>query len=107
MPLILQEACFTINARRLKKTRAYEQEIEMIKTIYHEHKGRYGYRRIHLALRKNGFKINHKTVQRLMGQLNLKSTVRPKKYRSYRGEVGKTAPNWLARDFRATKPNEK
>ncbi|WP_368666850.1 IS3 family transposase [Xenorhabdus sp. PB62.4] len=103
----LARSVFYYQCQALKKTRAYEQEIEMIKTLYHEHKGRYGYRRIHLALIKNGFKINHKTVQRLMGQLNLKSTVRPKKYRSYRGEVGKTAPNWLARDFHATKPNEK
>lgn len=42
-----------------------------------------------------------------MGLLNLKSTVRPKKYRSYRGDVGKTAPNYLKRDFTASKPNEK
>lgn len=32
-------------------------------------------------------------VQRLMKQLGLKSLVRPKKYRSYRGQVGKIAPN--------------
>ena len=46
--------------------------------IYHEHKGRYGYRRIHLTLRKQNITIYHKTLQRLMAQLNLKSTVRPK-----------------------------
>ncbi|MFV0447380.1 MAG: IS3 family transposase, partial [Vibrio sp.] len=34
-------------------------------------------------------------------------TVRPKKYRSYKGEVGKIAPNVLKRDFKATKPDEK
>ncbi|UPR58536.1 transposase [Vibrio sp. ED004] len=50
----------------------------MIKSIYHEHKGRYGYRRIHLELKNQGFVLNHKTVQRLMAQLNLKSTVRIK-----------------------------
>ena len=33
--------------------------------------------------------------------------VRMKKYRSYRGEVGKVAPNLLARDFRAERPNQK
>ena len=33
--------------------------------------------------------------------------VRMKKYRSYRGEVGKTAPNLLNRDFHADKPNQK
>ena len=42
-----------------------------------------------------------------MGQLGLKSTVRPKRYRSYKGAVGKTAPNLLERNFVATQPNQK
>ncbi|WML52258.1 IS3 family transposase [Neobacillus sp. PS3-12] len=79
----------------------------MISTIYHNHKGRYGYRRITLELRNQGFLINHKTVQRLMKELGLKSLVRMKKYRSYKGNVGKIAPNILQRDFVAEKPNEK
>ena len=33
--------------------------------------------------------------------------VRAKKYRSYKGDVGKIAPNILQRDFNADKPNEK
>ena len=33
--------------------------------------------------------------------------VRIKKYRSYKGEVGKIAPNLLERDFRTHKPDEK
>ena len=85
----------------------YAHEKQLIITIYHEHKGRYGYRRIHLELRKRGILLNHKTVQRLMTQLDLKSTLRPKKYRSYRGDVGTGAPNVLGRDFSATKPDEK
>lgn len=103
----LARSVFYYQLQALKKSHPHEHEIKKIEAIYHEHKGRYGYRRIHLTLRKEGIKINHKTVQRLMAQLNLKSTVRPKKYRSYRGEVGKTAPNWLKRDFKATKVNEK
>ncbi|VGO06944.1 Mobile element protein [plant metagenome] len=51
--------------------------------------------------------MNHKTVQRLMQVLGLKSLVRPKKYRSYRGEVGRVAPNLLARQFEADMPNQK
>nr|WP_282557349.1 IS3 family transposase [Providencia rettgeri] len=86
---------------------SYEKELARIESIYHEHKGRYGYRRIHLTLKNEGISLNHKTVQRLMGLLNLKSTVRPKKYRSYRGDMGKTAPNYLNRNFTAAKPNEK
>ena len=58
-------------------------------------------------LRNEGDTLNHKTVQRLMQEMNLKSKVRRVKYRSYRGEIGKTAPNILNREFDATRPNEK
>ena len=69
--------------------------------------GRYGYRRITMEMRNRGYIINHKTVQRLMKQLNLKCMIRMKKYRSYRGQVGKTAPNLINRDFHADAPNQK
>jgi len=77
-----------------------------IKAIYHEHQGRYGYRRIRDQLHNEGLQVNHKKVQRIMGELGLKCIVRMKKYRSYKGTVGKIAPNILNRDFSATKPNE-
>ena len=80
---------------------------EEITSIYHENKGRYGYRRITMELQNRGYTINHKTVQRLMKTLNLKCLVRIKKYRSYKGEIGKMAPNLIQRDFTATAPNQK
>jgi len=58
-------------------------------------------------MHNRGYVINHKTVQRLMGILGLKCMVRIKKYRSYKGMVGKVAPNIINRDFHAQKPNEK
>lgn len=79
----------------------------LIQHVYDRHKGRYGYRRITLSLRKRGHLINHKTVRKLMHQLGLKSIVRPKRYKSYRGAIGKIAPNVLAREFNAAAPNEK
>ena len=42
-----------------------------------------------------------------MKLLGLKSIIRVKKYRSYRGEQGKIAPNILQRDFKAQAPNQK
>ena len=42
-----------------------------------------------------------------MKKLGLVCRVRMKKYRSYKGEVGKIAPNLLNRDFHAEKPNQK
>ncbi|WP_301775142.1 IS3 family transposase [Pseudidiomarina terrestris] len=78
-----------------------------IREIYHAHKGRYGYRRITLTLRLSGTSVNHKRVQRLMCELGLKSKVRPKRYKSYRGEVGRVAPDLVQRKFTADKPNQK
>jgi putative transposase len=88
----------------MKKPDKYAQLKTKIIEIYHTHKGRYGYRRITLELRKTQLLINHKTVQRLMNILGLKSMVRMKKYQSYKGKVGKVAPNVLKRDFNASKP---
>ena len=46
-------------------------------------------------------------LRRFMKELGLVCRVRMKKYRSYKGEVGKIAPNLLNRDFHAEKPNQK
>ena len=78
----------------------------LIRRIYDESKGRYGYRRITKELRKT-LRINHKTVQRLMREMGIFCRVRMKKYNSFRGEVGRIAPNLLERDFKANKPNQK
>ena len=89
------------------KNDKYETEKELIKQIFHYHKGRYGYRRITQTLRRAGFSLNHKTVKRLMNELGLKSYVRPKKYRSYIGPEGKSIPNILRRNFKTTGFNQK
>ena len=89
------------------KADSYQDAKEHITQIFNAHRGRYGYRRVHLELRNQHQYLNHKTVQRLMGQLGLKSTVRPKRYQSYRGSVGKAAPNLLERNFIAKAPNQK
>ncbi len=78
-----------------------------IKAIYDEHEGRYGYRRIRDGLVNRGKKVNHKKVQRIMRELGLKCLVSMKKYKSYKGTVGKIAPNILDRQFTAEQPNEK
>lgn len=85
----------------------YNEIKEQITTIHHENKGRYGYRRITAELHNRGYVINHKTVQRLMKQLGIICMVRMKKYRSYKGEIGKIAQNLLERNFYAERPNTK
>ena len=44
-----------------------DQELKAeIQSIFIEHKGNYGYRRIYLELRNRGYLVNHKRVQHLM-----------------------------------------
>ena len=103
----LPRATFYYHLKRMKRVDKYESAKREITAIYHENKGRYGYRRITEVLHSRSFAVNHKTVQRLMKELGLICHVRMKKYRSYKGEVGKVAPNLLNRDFHADRPNQK
>ena len=91
----------------MQRADKYAEAKKEIVSIYHENKGRYGYRRITIALHNKGIHLNHKTVQRLMKELGLVCRVKIKKYRSYKGEVGKTTPNLLNQNFYAEKPNQK
>ena len=93
--------------KQLKRKDKYLVEKEEIATIYHENKGRYGYRRITMEMHNRGYVINHKTVSRLMKVLGLQCRVRIRKYRSYKGEIGTVAPNLINRDFHADAPNRK
>ena len=86
-----------------------DQELKAeIQSIFIEHKGNYGYRRIHLELRNRGYVVNHKRVQRLMKVLGLTARIRRKrKYSSYQGDIGKKAENLIQRQFEGSKPVEK
>ena len=103
----LPRATFYYHLKKVTQPDKYKEAKEIISAIYCENKGRYGYRRITIELRNRNIPLNHKTVQRLMKDLGLVCRVRIKKYRSYKGVVGKVAPNLLNRDFNAKKPNEK
>lgn len=82
-------------------------ERELVKAIFEYNKGRYGYRRITDEMHNQNYLLNHKTVQKLMREVGVACRVRMKKYRSYKGEVGKIAPNLLMRNFHCSKPLEK
>lgn len=55
-------------------------------------------------MHNRGYVINHKTVSKLMQEIGICCKVRMKKYRSYKGEQGKIAPNLLNRNFHSNKP---
>lgn len=97
----LPRSTYYYYAKRRTAADKYSLIKEQITVIYTENKGRYGYRRITDELRNRGYVINHKTVQRLMKELGIVCRVRMKKYCSYKGEVGKVAPDLLERNFEA------
>lgn len=80
-----------------------------IKAIYEEHRHRYGYRRITLELRRRGWLVNHKKVQRLMNKLKLFGIVSKRwhKYNSYRGNQGPIKNDLIKRNFSAVYPEHK
>ncbi|CAH0419517.1 IS3 family transposase [Periweissella ghanensis] len=83
--------------------------VELIKDIVMAFKD-YGYRRVVLALRNKGIKINHKKVQRIMQEYNLQCTAYDKqtrKYNSYKGHVGTVAKHKLKRRFITDRPFQK
>ncbi len=103
----MARSTFYYHTKRLGQTDGYDAVREHIRAIYDKHNGRYGYRRITAQLRNEGTDINHKTVQKLMGQMGLKAKRRRQHYRSYKGERGKIAPNVINRNFHTTAPDQK
>lgn len=83
---------------------------EEIRAIWLRSKKRYGYRKITTALRSEySEKANHKRVLRMMNEMGIYAMLsgHGKGYSSYRGTVGKTAPNILRRDFHAVTCHQK
>ena len=64
--------------KSINKGDKYSKLKEAIKRICTDNKGRYGYRRVTLTLKSEGFKVNHKVVMRLMKQnwSNLRSKIK-------------------------------
>jgi len=67
----------------------------------------YGYRRICIWLQRQGIKINHKAVLRIMNKYGLLSEIRRRKKHRRMSEQNHKYENLLNRDFRADFPNKK
>ena len=100
----MARSTFYYHMKNIGNDDKYKDVKDKIATIFHKHKGRYGYRRVTEELRKDVHGINHKTVKRIMDELGLKCEVRKVRYRSYKGDVGKTVSNVINRDFTADRP---
>ena len=95
--------------------------MDAITSIYEDNHKRYGYRRITLQLKNEGWTVNHKMVKRLMSKLNLYGITPRAKYKSYKGDFNGTVDNKLLykrvdtkrhrteyiRDFSTSDVNEK
>ena len=104
----LARSTYYYHLKQLDKPDKDQELKDEIQSIFIEHKGNYGYRRIHLELRNRGYLVNQKRVQRLMKVLNLQAKVRQKrKYSSHKGDVGKKAENLIQRQFKGSKTMEK
>lgn len=81
----------------------------LILEIRKQHKD-FGYRRICEQLRKNKDVVNKKKVQRIVQKLGIQVTSftrKSRKYNSYKGRIGKIAPNRLHRRFNTNVPHQK
>lgn len=92
--------------KKANRDKAGAMDIEQHILAIHSLRSFYGYRRMTVALRREGFAVNHKRVYRLMCKLGIQSVIRKK--RRYFGKSGSIVfPNLLGRDFKALFPGRK
>jgi transposase InsO family protein len=95
--------------KRFERENPNRELEQRILEIRKEHKD-FGYRRIYGKLRKQGYFVNKKRVQRIVQKLNIQVTSftrKSRKYSSYKGKVGKVAPNRINRRFKTNIPHQK
>ncbi|WP_194849691.1 IS3-like element ISEnfa3 family transposase [Enterococcus faecium] len=103
----LAKSTYYYRVKKLDKPDKCSKIKQEITAIVKESRNSYGYRRVTLALKMKGYTINHKTVRKLMSQMGLTCQIRIKRYKSYKGTVGKIAKNVLKRNFSVDTPNKK
>ena len=105
----MPKATYMYWQKRFNRQNTDEEIEKKILDIRKEHNN-YGYRRIHAELCNQGIKINKKKVHRIIKKLGLQVTTfskRGRKYNSYKGKVGKVAPNRIRRRFNTNIPHQK
>ena len=113
LPLLLKKmhiskSSYYYQEKALAKRDKYTELRVEIKKIFIENMKRYGYRRIHAILKRNGRIISEKIIRRIMHEEDLFAKVKKTgKYNSYKGEITPEVENIINRDFSADNPNEK
>lgn len=82
----LGKSTYEFHARRFREGSRKDPLKAKIEAVFSGNKGRYGVRRVTAALRRDGERVNHKKVQRIMHRLALKGKTCKKRrpYSSYR-----------------------
>lgn len=85
--------------------------VEEIRRVHADSDGTYGSRRVHAQLRRDGYEVNLKRVERLMRVEQIQGAyVPPKRRRSEDGVLGvdgvKIWPDLVKRDFQPDAPNQ-
>ena len=106
--LQLSKSSYCYQVQCLKREDKYKKLRDTIKELFVANNERYGYRRIYCLLKRGGITISEKVVRRIMKeeQLLVKAT-KKRKYNSYKGELSPAVKNVIARDFSASRPNQK
>ena len=95
--------------KRFDRENPDKQLEDEITKIHIENKD-YGYRRVYRELRNRKIFVNKKKVQRIMQKLCFQVTSftrKSRRYNSYKGNVGKIAPNRINRRFNTSIPHQK
>ena len=87
-----------------------DKELEDKILDIHQNNKDYGYRRMYGELRNQGYIVNKKKVQRIMQKLGIQVTSytrKSRRYNSYKGKIGRMAPNRIHRRFHTSIPHQK
>lgn len=103
----LARSTYFYHQKRLQAPDRWAELKQAIGEVFAASRQRFGHRRVWAQLRSAGWVVSKKTVWRLMRDLGLRCPIRRRRFVSFRGQVGATAPNLLQRDFTATSPNQK
>ena len=106
--LNLPKSSYYYQEKVIRAEDKYQSLRKRIIELFHENRDIFGYRKIHMLLRREGKKVSEKVVRRIMKQENLViRRKRRQKYNSYKGEITPSVENIIDRNFHAAKPNQK
>lgn len=113
LPLLIQKlnlskSSYYYQRKQMKSPDKYASLRIRILELFAKTSERYGYRRIHALLAKEGTCVSEKLVRRMMSECGARVRFkRRKKYSSYKGEITPAVPNIIERNFHSDTPNRK